>query len=142
LSFLHAERSKKSSYHLAAAIYVFAFLFPEGPTAPPDPFDSRLRVATDLYNRGITAAFKSADGFHVELRSGVYALPFGEVSITFDETSLRWAGRRLTDLAPVAELKIRGLKTRYLQPGSAHPSLPHPSPSREMPTRMTSSLLR
>ena len=121
LSFLHAERSKKSSYHLAAAIYAFAFLFPEGPAVPPDPFDSRLRVATDVYNRGITAAFKSADGFHVELRSGTYALPFGEIRIAFDETGLRWAGRRLTDLAPVAELRIRGLKTRYLQPGIGAP---------------------
>jgi pimeloyl-ACP methyl ester carboxylesterase len=121
LSFLHAERSKKSSYHLAAAIYAFAFLFPEEPAAPPDPFDPRLRVATDLYNRGITAAFKSADGFHVELRSGTYALPFGEIAIAFEETSLRWAGRRLTDLAPVAELRIRGLKTRYLQPGIGAP---------------------
>ncbi len=117
LSFLHAERSKKPSYHLAATIYAFAFLFPEAPAAAPDPFDSRLRLATDLYNRGITAAFKGADGFHVELQSGTYALPFGEIAVTFDETDLRWAGRRLTDLVPVAELKVRGLKARYLQPG-------------------------
>ncbi|MBP2672582.1 MAG: uncharacterized protein H6Q85_2648, partial [candidate division NC10 bacterium] len=121
LSFLHAEHSKKPSYHLAAAIYAFAFLFPEAPAAPPDPFDSRLRVATDLYNRGITAAFKAADGFHVELRSGTYTLPFGEIAIVFDENDLRWAGRRLTDLAPVAELKVRGLTTRYLQPGVGAP---------------------
>jgi len=121
LSFLHAEHSKKPSYHLAAAIYAFAFLFPEAPAAPPDPFDSRLRVATDLYNRGITAAFKAADGFHVELRSGTYTLPFGEIAIVFDESDLRWAGRRLTDLAPVAELKVRGLTTRYLQPGVGAP---------------------
>ena len=121
LSFLHAEHAKKPSYHLAAAIYAFAFLFPEAPAAPPDPFDSRLRVATDLYNRGITAAFKAADGFHVELRSGTYTLPFGEIAIVFDESDLRWAGRRLTDLAPVAELKVRGLTTRYLQPGVGAP---------------------
>jgi pimeloyl-ACP methyl ester carboxylesterase len=128
LSFLHAERSKRTSYHLAAAIYAFAFLFPEEPAAPPDPFDPRLRVATDLYNRGITAAFKSPDGFHVGLRAGIYALPFGEIAIAFDETRLRWSGRRLTDLAPVAELKIRGLKTRYLQPGVGAPLAATPVP--------------
>jgi pimeloyl-ACP methyl ester carboxylesterase len=121
LSFLYGEHSKNPSYHLAAAIYAFAFLFPEAPAAPPDPFDSRLRVATDLYNRGITAAFKATDGFHVELRSGTYTLPFGEIAIVFDESDLRWAGRRLTDLAPVAELKVRGLTTRYLQPGVGAP---------------------
>jgi pimeloyl-ACP methyl ester carboxylesterase len=121
LSFLHAEHSKKPPYHLAAAIYAYAFLFPEAPAAPPDEFDPRLRAATDLYNLGITAAFKAADGFHVELRSGTYALPFGEIAISFDETELRWAGRRLTDLVPVAELKVRGLKARYLQPGVGAP---------------------
>ena len=121
LSFLHAERSGKAPYHLAAAVYAFAFLFPEAPSVPPDAFDPRLRVATDLYNRSITMAFKAKDGFHVELRSGTYALPFGEMAIAFDENDLRWAGRRLTDLAPVAELKVRGLKTRYLQPGVGAP---------------------
>ena len=90
--------------------------------------DARLRVATDLYNLGITAAFKSADGFHADLRSGTYALPFGEIAVAFDETSLRWAGRRLTDLAPVAELKIRGLKTRYRQPGIGAPLAATPVP--------------
>jgi pimeloyl-ACP methyl ester carboxylesterase len=121
LSFLHAQRSKKPSYSLAAAIYAYAFIFPDEPTTPPDPLDSRLRVAADLYNRGLTSAFKTADGFHIELRSGTYALPFGEIVITFDETSLHWAGRRLTKLAPVAELKVRGLKTRYRQPGIGAP---------------------
>jgi pimeloyl-ACP methyl ester carboxylesterase len=121
LSFLHAERSRKPSYHLAAAIYAYAFIFPDEPVSPPDPLDARLRAAADLYNRGITAAFKAADGFHLELRSGTYALPFGEIAIVFDETGLNWAGRRLVNLAPVAELKVRGLKARYRQPGIGAP---------------------
>jgi len=121
LSFLHAERANTPSYHLAAATYAYAFMFPDESSAAPDPLDARLRVAADLYNRSLTAAFKSADGFHVDLRSGIYALPFGEISVAFDESSLRWAGRRLTDLAPVAELKVRGLKTRYRQPGIGAP---------------------
>ena len=121
LSFLHAERSKKPSYHLAAAIYAYAFIFPNEPDSPPDPLDVRLRVAADLYNLGVTAAFKSADGLYTELRSGTYELPFGEIAVSFDESSLRWAGRRLTNLVPVAELKVRGLKARYRQPGIGAP---------------------
>ncbi|UCE87046.1 MAG: hypothetical protein JSU66_04745, partial [Deltaproteobacteria bacterium] len=52
LSFLHAERSRNASYFLAAAVYAYAFLFPQA-GAPPDSFDPRLRLAADLYNRGI-----------------------------------------------------------------------------------------
>ena len=121
ISFLHAERSKKPSYHLAAAIYAYAFIFPDEPDSPPDPLDVRLRVAADLYNLGITAAFKSADGLYTDLRSGTYELPFGEIAVSFDESSLRWAGRQLTKLVPVAELKVRGLKARYRQPGIGAP---------------------
>ena len=54
---------------------------------------------------------------HVALRAGTYVLPYGGIAVTFDEASLQWAGRRLTDLVAVAELKVRGLKTRYRQSG-------------------------
>jgi hypothetical protein len=52
LSFLHAAQSGDRSYFLAAAVYAYAFLFPQGSGASPDPFDPRFRTAVDLYNRG------------------------------------------------------------------------------------------
>src|SRR4029453_12309477 len=57
-SFLHAERTGKRPYFLAAALYAWAYLFPEDPSEAPSPFDPRFRLAANLYNRGLTAALE------------------------------------------------------------------------------------
>jgi hypothetical protein len=62
LSFLHGEAAAKPDHRMAAAIYAYAFLFPEDGGPPLGPFDPRFRVAADLYNWSLTAAFASQDG--------------------------------------------------------------------------------
>jgi hypothetical protein len=46
LSFLHARAAAKREYHLAAAVYAWAFLFPEGSDRAPGRFDPRLRTVS------------------------------------------------------------------------------------------------
>ncbi len=128
LAFLYAEQAKKQEYYLAAAVYAFAFLFPDDPAETPDPFDPRLRTAADLYNRGLTAGFKAPDGVHVEVRAGKFPLPFGALEVSFDPTRLRYSGRQLGDFVPVAELQIHGLQTRYRRPGIGAPLTGTPVP--------------
>ncbi len=53
LSFAYAEDARNQSYYLASAVYAYAFLFPANPADAPGPYDPRLRLAVDLYNRGI-----------------------------------------------------------------------------------------
>ena len=53
-SFLHGQKAEQSQYHLAAAVYAYAFLFPEGTGQAPGRFDPRLRIAADLYNWALT----------------------------------------------------------------------------------------
>jgi triacylglycerol esterase/lipase EstA (alpha/beta hydrolase family) len=121
LSFLHAERKIKRQYFLASALYAFLFLFPDDPTQIPNAFDPRLRIASNLYNRGMTSGFASDDGSQVLLRSHVYALPFGQLEVRMAEESLRWEDRQLVHFIPVAELAIHGLRNRYRQPGIGAP---------------------
>jgi pimeloyl-ACP methyl ester carboxylesterase len=118
LSFLHAERSHDRSWHLAAALYAWSFLFG---AAPPEPFDPRLRVATDLYNLGLTVGMSTTDDSAVELRGGTFALPFGELEVEFDEKSLEWYGRRFRKFDPVAEFEVHGLRSRFRTPGIGAP---------------------
>jgi pimeloyl-ACP methyl ester carboxylesterase len=117
LSFLHAERSGDHSWHLAAALYAWSYLFAG---EPPDPFDPRWRVAADLYNRGITEGFSVADRT-VDLHAGTFSLPFGELTVDFDESSLEWNGRHLQHFVPVAELEVHGLSSRFRTPGIGAP---------------------
>jgi pimeloyl-ACP methyl ester carboxylesterase len=121
LSFYHAKETDARPYYLAATVYAFAYLFPDV-GMPPNPIDPRLRVACDLYNRGIIEAFQSDDGKEVELRSGVFPLPFGSLSVTFDESQLLWAGSRsLTHFVSASDLEISGLNNRYVRAGIGAP---------------------
>ena len=97
LSFVHAEKTGKRSYYLAASVYAWAFLFPDGAGGPPSPFDPRFRVACDLYNRGLTSGFKLADGSKVELSSGTFELPFGKLEVDLPP---QWLTVNIRGLAP------------------------------------------
>ena len=118
LSFLHAERHGERAWHLAAALYAWSFLFGG---EPPDPFDPRLRIAADLYNRALTEGFASADDASVELRAGTFPLPFGTLDVGFDPAALEWSGRHLRRFIPVAELEVRGLRSRFRTSGIGAP---------------------
>ena len=121
LAFKHASEGGGRPYYLAAAVYAFAYLFPDGEGEAPSPFDPRYRWAVELYNLAVTKAFETGDGALVELRSGVYKLPFGRLEVTFDRAQLAWGDLQLTEFAPAAEFEIRGLRNRYRRPGLGAP---------------------
>ena len=122
LSFKHAEDTGRRDYFLAATVYAYAFLFPDDKRERTREFDPRVRIAADLYNRGLTRGFATDDGASVDLRSGVYPLPFGQqLEVEFDQQSLVWANRWLYDFVPVAELEVRGLGARFRNPGVGAP---------------------
>ena len=62
--------AEKPEHQLAAAVYAYAFLFPEGTGKAPGRFDPRLRIAADLYNWALTGGFASEDGAEVVPRGG------------------------------------------------------------------------
>jgi pimeloyl-ACP methyl ester carboxylesterase len=121
LSFLHGEAAGKPSYELAAAVYAYAFLFPEGSGPAPGRFDPRLRIAADLYNWALMESFLSEDGATVVPRGGTFDLPFGKIDVAFDPASLRAGDRELYQFTPIAELEVYGLAMRYRWPGIGAP---------------------
>jgi pimeloyl-ACP methyl ester carboxylesterase len=121
LSFLHGQSAKKRDHQMAAVIYSYAFLFPEGTGAAPGRFDPRVRIAADLYNWALTAGFASEDGSEVAPRGGTFALPFGQIDVAFDPASLRAGDRELYRLVPAAELRVEGFAMRYRWAGLGAP---------------------
>src|SRR5215475_11939161 len=117
LSFFYAQNSDDRSYYLAAAVYAYAFLFPGEHGTPPQGIDPRLRWAADIYNQALSRAAKSTDGVYAIPMSGTFKLPFGELSVTFNEADLIWAGYRLKNFIPAADVEVRGLRNRYRTPG-------------------------
>jgi len=123
LSFLHGQAAARADYYLAAAVYAYAFLFPDdGGAGAPGRFDPRLRSAADLYNRALTVSFGSGDGSEVDPRGGSFELPFGRtIEVAFDPAELRAGHRQLFRFIPASELKVRGLAMRYRWPGLGAP---------------------
>ena len=121
LSFLHGQATRQPGYHLAAVVYAYAFLFPEGAGDAPGRFDPRVRMAADLYNWALTTGLASGDGSEVVPRGGTLELPFGRIEVAFDPAALRAGDRELHRFIPVAELDVYGLEMRYRWPGLGAP---------------------
>jgi len=122
LSFLAAERSGDREGFLSAALYAYAFLFPEDVAELAEPLDPRIRIAADLYNRALTQGLTQPGG-RIELEGGRFALMSGaiEIDIDFDPTDLQWAGYELVDFQAAASLGVRGLRNRYRAAGIGAP---------------------
>jgi len=121
LSFFYADNSGDRSYYLAAAVYAYAFLMPGQHGTPPKGIDPRLRWAADMYNQALTQAAKSHDGAYAIPMGGTFRLPFGELTVTFNEADLIWADYRMKDFIPAADVEVRGLRNRYRTPGIGAP---------------------
>jgi pimeloyl-ACP methyl ester carboxylesterase len=117
LSYLYAARAQSRPYALAAALYAYAFLFPDPVDQRPQAIDPRYRWACDIYAEGLTQTLREPGEKSLRLEGGTYPLPFGSMAIEFDRRNLMWGSRMLTDFVPVSEYEIYGMRNRYRQPG-------------------------
>jgi pimeloyl-ACP methyl ester carboxylesterase len=120
LSFLHAENSGAREHFLAAAVYAYALLVPENGQRL-DPLDPRVRLAADIYNRGLTRGLSTPIEAEVVLETGSQPLPFGEIALTTDPNQFFWSGYRFKRFIPVGEFVVRGFSNRYRQAGVGAP---------------------
>jgi hypothetical protein len=95
LSYTTAGREKSPTRYLAAAVYAYAFLFPEPGGDRPSPYDPRFRQACDLYNLALTMSLSRPGGGEVVVDPGRIQLPFGTIEVAMDRDSLKWDGREL-----------------------------------------------
>ena len=117
LSFDYAGESGNQSYYLASVAYRYALLFPTNPADAPGPYDPRLRLAIDLYNRGIALGLATKDGKEVDLSERQLSLPFGSLSLGIEPEGFNYGGSHLTKFASLADLDVRGLRNTYRRPG-------------------------
>jgi len=117
LSFAYATASRDQSYYWASAVYAYAFLFPADPADSPGRYDPRLRLALDLYNRGIALGLATEDGQEVDLSERQLSLPFGSLRLTVDPAGFTYGGNHLRKFVSLADLKVRGLRNTYRRAG-------------------------
>jgi pimeloyl-ACP methyl ester carboxylesterase len=121
LSFHHAMRSGDRPYFLMAAAYSYALLFPGPGGETLDPSDPRVRLAYDLYNRGLTEAMPSPKEGRIEFAARTRELPIGSLTLEFDPAEIVWAGHQLKDFVAAADYEVYGIRNRYRRPGVGAP---------------------
>ncbi len=95
LSYLRGRRERSQPDRLAAAVYAYAFLFPDDDgNDRPLPYDPRFRQACDIYNLALSDTLAPLGGeTSVGFASQQYALPFGALDMKVDQASLQSEGR-------------------------------------------------
>jgi pimeloyl-ACP methyl ester carboxylesterase len=121
LSFYHATKTGDRRYFILAAAYSYALLFPGPGEETLDPSDPRVRLAYDLYNRGLTEAMPGPKEGRIEFRARTRELPIGTLTLDFDPAEIVWAGHQLTDFAAAADYEVYGIRNRYRRPGIGAP---------------------
>ena len=124
LSYMHAHRHANRSEFMAAALYAYAFLNPNGPaTDRPEAYDLHVRQACDLYMLALTEAF----GSPVTVTPQHWTLPFGTLDLSTTPSQMVWHNHVLQDIRPMARLSVRGLENVYSHTGLGEPvgALPH-----------------
>jgi pimeloyl-ACP methyl ester carboxylesterase len=128
LSLFRAMRDDNKPNYMAAAVYAYAFVFPDDPREASDALDPRTRLACDIYQLALAEALEDQSDTHVILRAGSYTLPFGAIDLTFDPNTLLWHDYRLVDLTPVGQLRVEGLRNHYRTAGIGASLSAHPEP--------------
>ena len=141
LSFAYAEESGNRSYYLASATYAYAFLFPPNHTDAPGQYDPRLRLAVDLYNRGIALGLATNDGKEVDLSARQLSLPFGSLDLAVNAKGFSYGGYHLTKFVSLADLRCADSATPTAEPALAQRSR-HESNHRRVAPRTAGYPLR
>ena len=76
-----------------------------------------LRLAVDLYNRGIALGLATNDGKEVDLSARQLSLPFGSLDLAVNPKGFSYGGYHLTKFVSLADLEVRGLRNTYRRAG-------------------------
>ena len=128
LSLYRALIDDSKPNYMAAALYAYAFVFPDNPSEASDALDPRTRLACDIYELALAEGLEDKKTKSVVPRAGVFDLPFGTMNLTFDDNTLRWHEYHLVDLTPVGQLRVDGMRNRYRTPGIGSPLSARPEP--------------
>jgi len=121
LAYIEAEReaAKRTrrdarTLYLSAATYAYFYLR-AADASTGTPFDSRFRLACELYNRGLARALTSSTG-EVKLEPGPRELLVGELQVVIGRQDFVGA-QRLMKLLPAEEFVVKGLANRHRASG-------------------------
>ncbi len=67
LSYFTGKKLDHQAYYLASSVYAYLYLFGEGGSQQVSPYNPQIKLASDLYNRGLAEALVVEEGSEVLL---------------------------------------------------------------------------
>jgi len=119
LSYLQGKQTHSPADYLAAALYAYAYLDP-GSGQMPLPYDRKFQQACDIYNLGLVWALTPPNQ-PVPIVSGIYKLPFGQITLIANPKDFEWRGGNFTQFQSTATFEPQGLTNIYSTPGIGDP---------------------
>lgn len=116
-----ADRKLAPDYFLSTATYAYLFLLDVRREPPPNPFDTRARTATDLYNFALWRGLATGDAGTLELADGVRNLAAGSLAITLDTGKFPWPLESLSRFEAADRYVVRGVSIRNRSKGVGSP---------------------
>lgn len=110
-------------FYLGSAVYAWLFLFGQGESARPGPWDPRVRKACDFYNYGLGLALRDRRSTNalVQLQEGVRHLPIGQIELKLNLTNFPDRLEDFGEFLLADQFRVRGLSTRNREPGIGAP---------------------
>lgn len=116
-----AERKLAPDYFLSTATYAYLFLLDVRNEPPPNPFDTRARTATDLYNFALWRGLETGEAGTLELAEGVRNLTAGSLAITLDPGKFPWPLENFSRFEAADKYVVRGVSIRNRSKGVGSP---------------------
>ena len=127
LSFFTGKKLDHKAYYLASSVYAYLYLFGEGGSQQVSPYNPRIKLASDLYNRGLAEALVAEEGPEVLLENGPLELPSGQLYVKVSRPGFPWGKDRFPRFLLADGFEIRGLSIRQRDPGLGVPLIALPS---------------
>ena len=129
LSYAAGQRLDRQDAYLSAAVYAYFYLLSDEPVRPPNPFDRRFRVASDLYNSGLAKALVEPGGSDIMLQNRRRELLVGTIGISTSRPGFPWDEREFGRFLPADDFIPRGFINRRRDPGLGVPLIAIRTPS-------------
>ena len=127
LSYFTGKKLDHQAYYLASSVYAYLYLFGEGGSQQVSPYNPRIKLASDLYNRGLAEALVAEEGPEVLLENGPLELPSGQLYVKVSRPGFPWGKDRFPRFLLADGFEIRGLSIRQRDPGLGVPLIALPS---------------
>jgi pimeloyl-ACP methyl ester carboxylesterase len=121
LCLYQGERTGGRKWFLGSSVYAYLYLFGKADAPPPGPFDPRFRTACDIYDRGISEAFRNLENNEFHPDGGKLPLPVGTIDVAVPADTVKIGDVVFDQFISADDFAVEGMRARVRTEGLGLP---------------------